>query len=721
MIAVKLSAVLRQGPAAIAETGARMAQRRVTLDCSGVERMEPDQIEFLFAGIPAHWDFVELGEVIDATSLPPALAEQLTEWVHRRHGREPVADEGESQASSAEEPLAVPSDDHTAEPGDSSEHPSPATEPSSPEPYSSAVLRERLERLVVNELLGPADGPQEIIDERSVRSRYLVGMLAPRGSSGVPEEYDDGDLGGADGEDGATDAPPPKATTAMLPSSIGLTFAVDAEANELCVTARWGRYERVKVEDERFRQQDGSYRLVWQRIHVEATSPPLPLKPGKIPAWSPYPETQEVTVQGIIRKRAGQWIVSLFLVNGQPEPKTRKDTAWVFQPELAVSAPDGAPIFQRRALPNDQYELDEQLMAMLYRRQVEFAVGHGVAVDAEVARDAQGHPIFDRATRVWTSVAPAYEVPQTTPPLATDPGYEQLAGLTVDMQALADLPDGAFATHLAPLADAYASWVARQEQRLHSPSHDLLPYHAAAQVALASCRQALARIRAGITLLDQDPQAAASFRFANRAMALQRTRSLYAAAVRRGEKTTPAAFDTPENHSWRAFQLGFILLNLPSLTDLRHPERATPADDPDANPASAVADLLWFPTGGGKTEAYLGLTAFTLAIRRLQGEVAGRSGHAGVAVLMRYTLRLLTLQQFQRAAALICACEVIRREDQARWGAEPFRIGLWVGQRSTPNWVEDADEAIKQFKKGSVAGGGTPYQLKHCPWCGTPI
>jgi hypothetical protein len=587
--------------------------------------------------------------------------------------------------------------------------------------YRSAELRDQLERLVIADLLGPAGGAEEIVGESSVRGRYLVGMLAPRGSSGIPEEYDDADPGGTDSEDGTTDAPPPKAAAAMLPSTIGLTFAVAAEASALCVTARWGHYDRVVVEEERFRRADGGYRPVWQRTQVNVTSPPIPLLHGKIAPWSPDPERPDVTVQGIMRKRAAQWIITLFLVNGQEEPKVRKDSAWVFQPELVVESSDGAPVFQRRALPHEQLDLDEQLMAMLYRNQVEFAVGHGVAVDAAVAQDADGRPIFDRAVRVWTAVVPAYEVPQTTPPQPSDPGYEQLASLSVDMQTLAEVPDGHFAIHLAPLADAYAAWIARQETRLNRPTSDLAPYMGAAQAALANCRQALTRIRAGIALLDQDPQAAAAFRFANRAMALQRMHSLYAAAVRHSETQPLTAFDTPDNHAWRAFQLGFILLNLPTLTDPCHPDRALPADQPDADPATSIADLLWFPTGGGKTEAYLGLTAYTLAIRRLQGVVDGRSGHAGVAVLMRYTLRLLTLQQFQRAAALICACEVIRREDVDRWGSEPFRVGLWVGQRSTPNWLADADEAIKQLKKGGAASGGTPYQLKHCPWCGTPI
>ena len=168
------------------------------------------------------------------------------------------------------------------------------------------------------------------------------------------------------------------------------------------------------------------------------------------------------------------------------------------------------------------------------------------------------------------------------------------------------------------------------------------------------------------------------------------------------------------------FQLGFILQNLPSLTRLDHPDRATTP--------SATADLLWYPTGGGKTEAYLGLTAYTLGLRRLQGVVAGRTGEYGVAVLMRYTLRLLTLQQFQRASALICACEVIRRANPKQWGNEPFRIGLWVGMRSTPNSTEQSAEWLKTSKGskaysygGSVGGSGSPAQISNCPWCGSPI
>jgi hypothetical protein len=179
--------------------------------------------------------------------------------------------------------------------------------------------------------------------------------------------------------------------------------------------------------------------------------------------------------------------------------------------------------------------------------------------------------------------------------------------------------------------------------------------------------------------------------------------------------------DVPENRSWRPFQLAFVLLNLPSLTDPAHRDRA--------QSSAALVDLLFFPTGGGKTEAYLGLAAYTFAVRRLQNVVgtgaAARSGESGVAVLMRYTLRLLTAQQFQRAAALVCAAEVLRRAavdgGDTRWGAEPFRIGLWVGGAVSPNWYDNAAEQISDVRDAPSSKRTGVLQTLACPWCGSKL
>ena len=584
-------------------------------------------------------------------------------------------------------------------------------------------IREEFVDMIRRELLGPAGGPEEIITEPTVRDRYAVGLLAPRNATEVPDpedergplptdESDTVEEGYAEGElpgFGAVDLGAASTRKSMIPSSIGLTFALKSETEALKITLRWGAYVRAADED------DEAGNRFWQRVPIDAeTVVSLAEWRGRESRrwdWRPSEDYPEVTLQGLLNPHGDALTITLFLVNGQVEQKTNKDQQWLFQPEITVETPELAPAFIRRALPDGlaPTEVEDNIMRMIYRKQVEFAVGHGIAVDAELAAGR-----WDAAQRIRTQVLPRAEVLRMEP--------RPIKRLTVDMRDLAETELGDFAPKLMPLVEDYASWIAERDAEISSKPSDLAPYPTEIAVVRAEWAEALQRIRAGIELLDADADAARAFQFANRAMWRQRIRTIYSGLARQGAKPDLADVDLPKNRSWRPFQLAFILLNLPAMTDPTHSERSSA--DPDS---LAYADLLWFPTGGGKTEAYLGLTAYTLAIRRLQGEVGGLDGMAGVAVLMRYTLRLLTLQQFQRAAALIAACEVIRRDDPELWGGRPFRIGLWVGMRSTPNWTRQSAEAVKQsrgqaWRSGSSVGGsGTPVQLTHCPWCGSEI
>lgn len=269
------------------------------------------------------------------------------------------------------------------------------------------------------------------------------------------------------------------------------------------------------------------------------------------------------------------------------------------------------------------------------------------------------------------------------------------------MDVLADSPNGqSVSASLDPLCDAYEAWITEMSEKLSSLSAPLL---AVGKENLRRCSHTLTRMREGLEIIRDDPLVFEAFRFANRAMAWQRRQARYAANARKSSDWVQPT-DTLRD-IWRPFQMAFILQTIAGLVDPSHRDRS-------------VADLLWFPTGGGKTEAYLGLAAFTMAMRRLRKEEAGARTDAGVAVLMRYTLRLLTIQQFQRAAVLVCACEMIRRSAPRTWGADPFRIGLWVGEGLTPNSFE---EGLKALQPVAASDSGSPVQLVNCPWCGSPL
>ena len=589
---------------------------------------------------------------------------------------------------------------------------SPITIPSPEE------IRDELDSLVRRELLGPFDGKEEELEDPPT-IRYLVGMLAPPTQEIGNEQNDDFAIGGSeDGQDGNAEGNQVRSDS-LFPSSIGLSFVVNEDVTTVNVTATWGKYERADSET-LTNKKTGNPKKIWKRLHVEESIQNLDISGSQISKMSVWNEQPDVFLQGLTRIRDGQRIVSLFLVNAQEKPSKNKDSAWIFQAGLTVEADNEQPIFQKR--PNrrvrekmdiDQFNEDEE-MEMIYRRDVEFSVGHGVAVHCETP---EGDPW--RAYRLKTASIPSYEVHQQTASEPDDEGFEDLAGLVLNMNELAEATKNTIAEKLNPLVKAYESWIEKEAASKTDKAERLDGFEAAVDRTIECAQAALIRIKAGISLLEKGGKELQAFQFTNQAMYLQRVRSQFAEAERRKQTKELADIEAdPRNYSWRSFQLAFVLLNLESVSDLHHEHRS--------HPTKALADLLWFPTGGGKTEAYLGLAAYVMGLRRLDGVIEGRPGDKGLAVLMRYTLRLLTLQQFQRATTLICACEKIRRDDSETWGTEPFSIGLWVGQKSTPNTTEQSAYAIEQESGnadnyGTIGSIGSPAQLTNCPWCGWAI
>lgn len=346
--------------------------------------------------------------------------------------------------------------------------------------------------------------------------------------------------------------------------------------------------------------------------------------------------------------------------------------------------------------------LEERSLALLYRHRKVFAVGHGCAPEWEKSGDSE-----DGCVSVSSTSLPTYEIRPILP--AT------LDSIELRMAALAQNESELVLSSCKALVDKYESWI---EARVVEANADLEisdKHSVAAKANIDSCRQCLERINRGIDLLQSDDRVMQAFTMMNQAMIMQHEHFQLATEansrrywVKSSTGFNPSSpFKLPDYQSslreWRPFQLAFILMTLRSIVL---------EDDADISERELV-DLIWFPTGGGKTEAYLGLAAFTIFYRRLLAPSNG-----GTTVLMRYTLRLLTTQQFQRAASLICAMEKLRRNDPALLGDEPITIGLWVGGSVTPNKESSAVSSLNKLNGGDKEN---PFIILSCPWCGVQM
>jgi len=345
-----------------------------------------------------------------------------------------------------------------------------------------------------------------------------------------------------------------------------------------------------------------------------------------------------------------------------------------------------------------EMDLDDESALLLYKNYPTYGIGHNAGVEWE--RDPKT-PI----TELRLTALPSYEAPSITPSIS----FEDGSAATIDMRLMADLHRKESAlSELEKLASSYLSWIEDQESIAKNDPEINRTYSRSASSNLMDCRFAFERIIKGIELLRSDDRAYEAFRLANLAMLRQQYRSKLETrkvtfAGRISVEGASPSDDVPNTGGmWRPFQIAFILSVIESVSNPKSADRE-------------LVDLIFFPTGGGKTEAYLGVAAFTILLRRMKSPI-----DSGTTVLMRYTLRLLTTQQFLRAASLVCALEQMRRKDEESLGAVPFSIGAWLGGVVTPNSNQKALTALSELKKrGDDAPN--PFLLLRCPWCGTSM
>lgn len=541
------------------------------------------------------------------------------------------------------------------------------------------------------DLIGPigALGDHAEILPQSPSRWYLTGFLVPtdadEGQRCDPTSNDELDQAAEPAGIDDDDSPEkPAARRSYLPSSMGVSVLVPATLHDVQAVVRYGEYLRVEP------SEGASGPLHWKRIPREEVVSvaigkestgqgivPVPNSRGVELVWS-MRAVPDGDLDGGLPK--GTRCLSLFVVNRRKaSPDEVRDEGFIFQVELEVQS-DTSFIARPnlRSLESDDW--DERVADLQYRHCFEFSVGHSVATES-VVEDGQ-------CRTVRTCWLPTAEVEKVAP--------SKIPGVTLVMEELASLKDGADAQqHLGGMVVSYKAWIKKQSGFLASLSEHRK--ETAAEL-LHRANLAADRIQSGIDLLAA-PNCLEAFRLANKAMAMQGRRRLALQLKKPPEEIVPA---------WRPFQLAFILMNLKGIAVADNDDRET-------------VDLLFFPTGGGKTEAYLGLAAFTLVLRRLRHP--GLTS-AGLSVLMRYTLRLLTLDQLGRAAALICALELERQKDVEKLGEWPFEIGLWVGMAATPNRMgRKGDTDAHSARRKTIAFKNddrkpSPIPLEECPWCG---
>jgi len=386
----------------------------------------------------------------------------------------------------------------------------------------------------------------------------------------------------------------------------------------------------------------------------------------------------------------------------------------IFQAEITVKAKELKPYKSYIELnPLDQ---EAEVLNFLYKDKFSYGIGHNCSV------------IWDKSKEtIQTTFLPQYDVKDTKNSFSKEDFKDNLDDFlslneSLDIYNLSHF-SGKTQTEiierLTSFIDLYGQWIDTQKQKPSvNPEIE--------ETIFKDLDYNLKRLKTNIGLLKEDDIFRA-FQLANSAMLIQiiisndddfsgKEKDLNQLNSEidyqdinffKDYNFSRLPFNRPK---YRPFQLAFLLLNIDSITDLNSDSR------------NKIVDLIWFPAGGGKTEAYLAVAAFTIIYRRLMNE----TGFEGTSVIMRYTLRLLTAQQFERASRLIVSLEFLRNHFKNELREEPIDIGMWVGMSSTPNTLKEAEENVEEINEECNKKNGNPesknvFQISSCPWCGTKL
>ena len=566
--------------------------------------------------------------------------------------------------------------------------------------FKYSEVRQKIIDAIRTDLIGPMD-EDEVLTENP-RYAYLTGMLDVQGENeqklSAGEQEVDADVAYEDGEDftaGVDDDNEPVSTTHFrLPSSIGISFYVQSNLDEINLDVSWGDYVQSS---EKYTGKDGKEhnRAIYSRQPVKET---VRVVFGEFTRTKDYQLVCDSNVHvhvSRINLKGGCSLITAYVVNKRQNPANSSEGI-MFQVEIKAYAEDGAPVFIAEHICRGIIAEDE----LYYEKRPILGRGRGCAA-------VWDPPVDGRTTSVKSAFIPEYEIPGVSAALD---GFDKFYFSTLSMSQNARKDETI--SKLNTLADSYESWINTTLGKNARMNDEPFRTDIGNKV-IDRCRDALSRIREGIHIIETDDVSFEAFCFMNRVIFLQNSIKNYAKKHGAGKECSFQDFITPKNENnnfgWRPFQIAFILMNLAGIVDPAHKDRE-------------VVDLLYFPTGGGKTEAYLGLMAFVIANRRLRAtDVSKYNLDGGVTVMLRYTLRLLTTQQRDRITKMVVAAEWCRRQAFPRFGKEPVSIGFWVGGSVTPNKFEEFVEKPEAPQDANHAKNRVYKQLLTCPFCGKTL
>ena len=565
--------------------------------------------------------------------------------------------------------------------------------------FKYAEVRQKIIDAIRTDLIGPLS-PEEVLNENP-RYAYIVGMLEPQRDENAPDENEqeiEADVDYKKNEDftaGEDDDNEPIFTTKFqLPSSIGISFYVESSLDGICLDVTWGDYTK-STEKYIDKEEKERSRAVYKRIPESET---VHVKFSDFGRTKDYPLIKDSNVHVHVSRiplTNGYSLVTAYVVNKRSNPSSDIE-GLMFQAGLRAHAEDGSAVFIaehicRNVLAADEFYFEQRPI-----------MGRGRGCAAVWGKTENG-----RTDYVEAAFIPEYEYPGVSAALKDfSPTYFSTWQMATKGKKAETIQK------LNTLVDSYEKWI---NDTLAGSSRMINPEFAekVGNAVIGRCRDALRRIREGIHIIETDDISFEAFSFMNRVIYMQNSIKNYAKKHGQGIECDFRDFVSPRNpkneFAWRPFQIAFILMNLKGIV---HPE------DPERD----IVDLLYFPTGGGKTEAYLGLMAFTIANRRLRASASDEYNRdGGVTIILRYTLRLLTTQQRDRITKMVVAAELVRQKDYPKYGTEPISIGFWVGGGVTPNRFDDLTEKPDKPYAARNQRKLIYRQLLTCPFCGKQL